>query len=224
MTLASYLGVNYAKFQTFNGIPLRYYAWYHAVPIRMKITGGKQLHLENIPTSVATYFGVHGASFDHAFPWVFPARQASIVGSPAIDVVESFSTYPVSMPALTLLAVSGCALLLRGSSDTIRRVRLPALTLLLGGGIILATVGITERYLHDLYPALIVVAAVGVSRIESEKRAAAKCGVIAALTVISVALNCSFSLIHQRTTTGAPLKKQVEFTQLQQSMDGLFRW
>jgi len=224
MTLASYLGVNYAKFQTFNGIPLRYYAWYYAVPIRMKITGGKQLHLENIPTSVATYFGVHGVSFDHAFPWVFPARQASIVGSPAIDAVESFSTYPVSMPALTLLAVSGCALLLRGSSDTIRRVRLPALTLLLGGGIILATVGITERYLHDLYPALIVVAAVGVSRIESEKRAAAKCGVIAALTVISVALNCSFSLIHQRTTTGAPLKKQVEFTQLQQSMDGLFRW
>jgi hypothetical protein len=221
ITLATYFSVNYAKFQTFDGVPLRYYAWYNAIPIRMKITGGKQLHLENIPTSLATYFGIHGASFNHAFPWVFPAHDASIVGSPSIDVVESFSTYPVSMPALTLLGVSGCALLLRGSGDPIRRARLPALALLVGGGIILATVGITERYLHDLYPALIVVAAVGVSRIESEKHAAAKCGVIAALTLISVALNCSFSLIHQRTTTGAPPGKQAEFAQLQQAMDGL---
>ena len=221
ITLATYFSVNYAKFQTFDGVPLRYYAWYNAIPIRMKITGGKQLHLENIPTSLATYFGIHGASFNHAFPWVFPAHDASIVGSPSIDVVESFSTYPVSMPALTLLAVSGCALLLRGSGDPIRRARLPALALLVGGGIILATVGITERYLHDLYPALIVVAAVGVSRIESEKHAAAKCGVIAALTLISVALNCSFSLIHQRTTTSAPPGKQAAFAQLQQAMNGL---
>jgi hypothetical protein len=223
MTLATYLGVNYAKFRTFNGIPLQYYAWYHAIPIRMKITGGKQLHLENIPTGIATYFGIHGLSFTHAFPWVSPVHEASIVGSPAIDVVENFSTYPVSMPALSLLAVSGCAVLLRGSTGMIRRARLPALTLLLGGGIILATVGITERYLHDLYPALIMVAAVGVSRMESDKHALAKTGVIAMLTLISIALNCSFSLIHQRTTTGAPPVKQAEFKQLQQSMDELFR-
>jgi hypothetical protein len=49
ITLATYFSVNYAKFQTFDGVPLRYYAWYNAIPIRMKITGGKQLHLENIP-------------------------------------------------------------------------------------------------------------------------------------------------------------------------------
>src|SRR5256886_9503623 len=89
ITLATYFSVNYAKFQTFEGVPLRYYAWYNAIPIRMKITGGKQLHLENIPTSLATYFGIHGASFNHAFPWVFPAHDASIVGSPSIDAVES---------------------------------------------------------------------------------------------------------------------------------------
>lgn len=222
ITVSTYFGVNYAKFRTLNGVPLQYYNFYKQIPIRMQITGGKQIHVENIPTTLATYFGVHGVSFDRTFPWVFPAREASIVGSPAIDVVESFSTYPVSMPALLLLAVAGCAPLVRGSSEMIRRLRLPALTLLLGGGIIFATVGITERYLHDLYPAMLICAAVGVSRIEWERHAAAKTAVIAVLAAISITLNCSFSLFHQRTTTGAPPAKQAEFKQLQQSIDGLF--
>ncbi len=208
VTLLTYFGVNYAKFQTFEGVPLRYYAWYNAVPMRMKITGGKQLHLENIPTSIATYFGIRGLSFDRTFPWVAPAHEATIVGSPAIDVVEDFSTFPISMPALSLLAVLGCALLLRGQTETIRRARLPALTLLLGGAVILATVGITERYLHDFYPALILAAAIGVSRIESGKHAVAKWGVIVPLAVISVALNCSFSLIHQRKESGRPASER----------------
>jgi hypothetical protein len=221
VTVATYFGVNYAKFRTLNGVPLQYYNFYKQIPVRMQITSGRQIHIENIPTTLATYFGLHGVSFDRNFPWVFPSRDPMIVGSPAIDVVEGFSTYPTSMPALTLLAVAGCALLVRGSGDMIRRVRLPAITLLAGGGIILATVGITERYLHDLYPALIVCAAVGVTRLESERRAAGKTAVIAVLSLISVALNCSFSLIHQRTTTGSPLAKQIEFKQLQQSIDRL---
>ena len=93
-----------------------------------------------------------------------------MVGSRAIDVVESFSSVPVSMPALLLLAVAGCTPLVSGSSQVIRRARLPVLALLCGGGIVLATVGITERYLHDFYPSLILCAAVGMSRIEVEKR------------------------------------------------------
>ena len=222
ITVGTYFGVNYAKFRTLNGVPLQYYNFYKQIPIRMQVTGGRQIHPENIPTTLATYFGPHGVSFDRTFPWIFASREASIVGSPSIDVVEGFSSYPVSMPALLLLAMAGCAPLAWGSSEMIRRIRLPAGTLLLGGGIILATVGITERYLHDLYPALIICAAVGVSRVEAERRASGKTAVIALLAVISIALNCSFSLVHQRTTTGSPPAKQMEFKHLQQSIDGLF--
>jgi hypothetical protein len=109
------------------------------------------------------------------------------------------------MSALLLLAVAGCMPLVHGSRPMIRRVRLPALTLLVGGGIVLTTVGITERYLHDFYPALILCAAVGMSRIEVEKRLWARTTVMAALTIISIYINCSFSFVHQRTTSGAPL-------------------
>ena len=170
LTLGTSFGLNYAKFRTFNGIPVQYYNCYHEIPNRMHVTGGRQIHPENIPTALASYFGPNGITFDRNFPWVRMPRETSMVGSPAIDVVESFSSVPVSMPALLLLAVAGCTPLVSGSSQVIRRARLPVLALLCGGGIVFATVGITERYLHDFYPALILCAAVGMSRIEVEKR------------------------------------------------------
>ena len=223
LTLGTYFGVNYARFRTFNAIPLQYYNFYQEVPNRMRVTGGKLIHLENIPTGLATYFGGNGISFDRNFPWVRLPREASMVGSPAIDVVEGFSSVPVSMSALMLLAVAGCTPLVHGSRQMLRRVRLPALALLIGGGIVLTTVGITERYLHDLYPALILCAAVGISRIEVEKRLSGRTTVMAALTIISIYINCSFSFVHQRTTSGAPLAKRVEFRHIQHTFFELTR-
>jgi len=172
---------------------------------------------------VAAYFGPNGITFDRNFPWIRMPRETSRVGSPSIDVVESFSSVPVSMSALLLLAVAGCMPLVHGSRPMIRRVRLPALTLLVGGGIVLTTVGITERYLHDFYPALILCAAVGMSRIEVEKRLWARTTVMAALTIISIYINCSFSFVHQRTTSGAPLAKRVEFRHIQHTFYQLTR-
>ena len=180
------------------------YNFYHEIPNRMHVTGGKQIDLENIPTGLAAYFGPNGITFDRNFPWVSMPRETSRVGSPSIDVVESFSSVPVSTSALLLLTVAGCMPLVRGSSPMIRRVRLPVLALLSGGGIVLATVGITERYLHDFYPALILCAAVGMSRIEVEKRIWARTTVMAALTIISIYINCSFSFVHQRTPPARP--------------------
>jgi len=223
LTLGTYFGVNYARFRTFDAIPLQYYNFYHQIPDRMHRTGGKQIHLENIPTGLAAYFGPNGITFDRNFPWIRMPRETSRVGSPSIDVVESFSSVPVSMSALLLLAVAGCMPLVHGSRPMIRRVRLPALTLLVGGGIVLTTVGITERYLHDFYPALILCAAVGMSRIEVEKRLWARTTVMAALTIISIYINCSFSFVHQRTTSGAPLAKRVEFRHIQHTFYQLTR-
>jgi len=215
LILGTYFSVNYARFRTFEAIPLQYYNFYQQIPDRMHRTGGKQIHLENIPTGLAAYFGPNGITFDRNFPWVRMPRETSRVGSPSIDVVESFSSVPVSMSALLLLAVAGCMPLVSSSREMIRRVRLPALTLLIGGGIVLTTVGITERYLHDFYPALILCAAVGLSRIEVENRLWGRATVIAALTTISIYINCSFSFVHQRTTSGAPLAKRVEFRRIQ---------
>lgn len=222
----SYLGVNYAKFRTFDGVPLKYYDCYAQNSGSLQQTGGRQIHLENIPTTVATYFGVRGLWLDARFPWVFPSRDPTFIGSPALVLVEGFSTFPVSMPALMLLALSSCLPFIRGPSETVRRLRLPAIVLVLGGGVMLATVALTERYLHDFYPALIICAAVGVWRIEQERYFRSATIFIAALCLISIALNCAFALENQRLDAwgvgGVPPVKRAEFKQLQRSIYRFF--
>lgn len=219
ITLSTYFGVNYAKFRTFDAVPLRYYDFYAQFPKRLKATEGKQIHLKNIPTGLATYFGVHGVRLKNNFPWFYMEEEATFIGSPANDLIEEFSTVPISMPALTLLALIGATALALGSNQILRHARLPAVTLFMGGGIMLATVCITERYLHDLYPVLVIAAAAGVARIESSRRHVTLTGVLAMLSVISVALNCSFSLVNQRENLGAPPAKVAEYEHLQESIN-----
>ena len=220
--VVSYLGVNYAKFHTLNGIPLKYYDLYAQNPRYLQMSGGRQLHLENIPTTLVSYLGFHGLWLGPKFPWLFPSREATFIGSPAIILVEGFSTFPVSMPALFVLAVLGCLPLLRGSGETVRRLRLPALALLLGGGVVLATIALTERYLHEFYPVLMICAAVGVSRVEQEKYPRVTTIVIAALALISIAINCSFALENQRldawSVGGVPDAKKAQFKKFQRAI------
>lgn len=223
LTASTYFGINYAKFRTFRSMPLQYYDLYVQTPGRMQITGAKQIHFENIPTTLATYFGPRGLQFDREFPWVALSRQGTIVGAPAIDVVEPFSSFPVSMPALTLLALGGGVLLFRGSTEAIRRTRLPAVALLIGGGVVFLTVGITQRYLHDLYPALVICAAVGIFAVPSKKYRPMQTALFSAFALISVWLNCSFALLNQRAAPwGVPEVKRAEFRRFQQSINGLF--
>jgi hypothetical protein len=175
---------------------------------------------------VATYFGVRGLWLDPRFPWLFPSRDATYVGSPAIVLVEGFSTFPISMPALLLLAVSSCLPFVRGSNEIVRRLRLPAITLLLGGGIVLATVALTQRYLHDFYPALIICAAVGVWRIEQEKHFRWAIILIAGLSLMSIVINCAFALENQRLDAwgvgGVSPAKKAAFKQVQKSVYRFF--
>jgi hypothetical protein len=223
LTLTTHFGINYAKFGTFNVLPLQYYNLYRQDPGRMQLTGAHQIHLGNLPTGLATYFGWRGASFDRHFPWIYLAHRPTRVGDPTIDVVEGFSTFPASMPALTLLAIVGIVRLLRSREDAIRRLRLPFGALLLGGGISLMTVGITERYLHDLYPALIIAAAVGVSAIGLGKNLRLKVALLVLLTIFSAACNCAFALVYQRVGPwGVPAAKSAEFYQVQQRIDSIF--
>jgi hypothetical protein len=222
LILTSYFAVNYAKFHTLDGIPMKYYDCYLQNPHYLAVTGGHQLHLKNVPTTLVSYLGFRGLWIGPKFPWLFPSRDATFIGSPAIVLEEGFSTFPVSMPALFALGLLGCLPLLRGSGETVRRLRLPAIALLLGGGIVLGAVALTERYLHEFYPVLIVCAAVGVSRVEREKYSGGVSILFAALALISIAVNCSFALENQRldawSVGGVPAAKKAEFKKFQRSI------
>jgi hypothetical protein len=217
-TVASYCAVNYAKFRTFESIPLRYYQLYLRNPERMQITAGRQLHVENIATNATNYFGWYGLQLRDAFPWFSLNDEATIIGSPAIDVVEPFSTIPISMPALTLLGFAGSVAFVR--DPNVKQARLPAVALWIGGAIVLMTVGITERYLHDFYPALIICAAVGVLRLRLWPRQTLITVALGLLAVVSISLNCAFGLVYQRAAPwGVPPAKRAEFIRWQQFFD-----
>jgi hypothetical protein len=224
ITLGVYFGVNYGKFGSFNGVPLQHYYYYKLIPVRMQITGGKQIHPENVPTALASYFGLRGFAFEKTFPWFERTRRPTIIGKPALDMVDGFSSFPVSMPALTLLAAFGAWTILRGRDERTRRLRLPAAVLLVGGGIVLATVALCERYLHDFYPALVLLAAAGLWALQkSGKHTAWKIAALATLTTVSIVLNCSFALTHQRLGADTPAEKVAEFRHWQSIADGYFQ-
>jgi hypothetical protein len=219
VAIGTYCLVNYAKFRTFDGIPLRYYQLHMQNPERMRITGAKQLHLANISTTLVNYFGWRGFEVKADFPWLYMIHEATVIGRPAIDVVEPFSSVPVSMPALALLAGVGAVSVFHRSSEVACAARLPAATLWIGGAVVLLTVGITERYLHDFYPALILCAALGIARIETWRIRTPIIVGIAILSVASVALNCAFAIVHQRAAPwGVPVAKRAQFIDWQKSM------
>jgi hypothetical protein len=223
ITLGVYFAVNYAKFRTFNGIPVQYYQLYVQNPERMQVTGGRQLHIENIPTATANYFGGNGIRLGYDFPWIYLNDRAHVIGSPSLDVVEPFSTVPVSMPALTVLAVIGGIAICRGNTAGACRARIPALALLAGGSIVLTTVGITERYLHDFYPGLILLAATGLAAAGGNRYQRTATAILAMFTLVSVVLNCSFGLVFQRAAPwGVPVEKRTEFAHWQRSMASFF--
>jgi hypothetical protein len=218
----SYLAINYAKFHTFDSVPLKYYDFYVRNPIYLQMTGGRQIHLENIPTAIASYLGFHPLWLSPMFPWIFPSREATFIGDPAIMVVEGFSTFPVSMPALFVLALLGCRPLICDTNPTMRRLRIPVIAMFAGGAVMLATVAITERYLHDFYPTLIILAAIGVGRLVQQRYLGWATIGVALLSVISFTINSAFAIENQRLDAwsmgGVPQAKRAEFKQTQKSI------
>lgn len=215
VTTACSIGTNYLKFHTWESTPLEiyYYYWFH--PELLRVTEGKQLHVENIPTTTLAYFGRIGIEFRRKFPWITP-RPAHLFHNARIADSYWCSSVPASMPALLLLAGCGTMVLFRGRSDNARRLRLPTFTLACGGAIVLCSVGICERYVHDFYPAAVFAAAAGVdSLIRLIRRPNLRRGLLSLLALLVVAgtmIEFAFSLEYQREFCwGTPPIKRAEY-------------
>ena len=57
---------------------MQYYQPYLLRPERMKVTGGKQIHLVNLRTCFMAYFGRAGIEFRPTFPWMFMPSSAHV--------------------------------------------------------------------------------------------------------------------------------------------------
>ncbi|MBS0659101.1 MAG: hypothetical protein JSR82_12740 [Verrucomicrobia bacterium] len=219
LVAGTYLGVNYAKFRTFNGIPLQYYEMYLREPNRMALTQGRALHLANLPTGLANYLGPRGVEVRSEFPWLYASTQPIRLGEPAIDMAEPFASLPVAMPALTALALLGLVAVVRSQTPALRQGRWLALALLAGGSIVFLSVGITQRYLHDFFPALVVLGAAAIAGDPTGwLRRTGGMVALALLGIWSAAFMAATALTFQRTAAwGVPPEKRAEFLQWRQA-------
>jgi hypothetical protein len=222
-TIAFYFAINYAKFRTFDGVPVRLYAQYLKNPERMAITGGRQIHPENLRTGLASYFGLRAVEIGPEFPWVYMTVSPPVFAGAAIDVVEPTSSVPVSMPALFLLACAGVFTTIRARSPELRRLRLPVICLLAGGCVVLVTVGITERYLHDFYPFLLVAGAAGAVQFAAMRHTGPRAILARALvplTLVGICLNAAFAYDYQREIVwGVPAATRAQLTNVRAGID-----
>lgn len=222
-TIACYFAINYAKFHTFDGVPVRLYTQYLKNPERMAITGGRQIHPENLRTGLASYFGLRAVETGPEFPWVYMTVSPPVFEGAAIDVVEPTSSVPVSMPALFLLACAGIFATVRARSPGMRRLRLPVICLLAGGCVVLVTVGITERYLHDFYPFLLVAGAAGAVQFAATRPTGPRAilaRTLVPLTLVGICLNAAFAYDYQREIVwGVPADTRAQLTNVRAGID-----
>ncbi len=124
------------------------------------------------------------------------------------------------MTALFLLGLIGLISIAAGRTMELRRLRIPTVALLSGGTIFLAGIGFSQRYLHDLYPFLVVASAAGVCRITTAPSARIDAAAMLVLTVIGVTLNCAFALEFQREIVwGVPKAKQEQWARIRSQID-----
>jgi hypothetical protein len=219
-TVTGYFGINYLKFGTIEGVPLQFYTQYLNHPERIQAAGGKAFHLANLRTQFMAYFGRPGIEFHREFPWVYMVPHLRVYPGAWIDQDEAASSIPGSMPALFALAVAGMVALIVGKTPMEKRLRLPAVALSAVAGLSLTCSWFSERYLHDLYPALILCATAGLAWLIRQPKPRAAIIVLAALTAISCLTNLAFALDYQREIVwGVSSDKQEEFQHWRQQLD-----
>jgi hypothetical protein len=223
VTVTLYFTINYAKFHSFDGVPVRLYEQYIEDPSRMKITGGRQIHPENLRAGLYNYFTFSGLELHRGFPWFFMSWHPTVFPETHMDCIEDYCSIPAGEPGLAAMALIGAMALVLWRRGSIGAFGLPALAMFAGGSVVLVTVGITERYMHDFYPYLIVAGAVGAARIGAVTRPIGRwvlAGILVPLTLLGVCINAAFTIDSQRTAArGIPVAKEQQYQHWQSAVD-----
>jgi hypothetical protein len=227
ITVACFVGVNYAKFRTtFEGVPLRMYAPMIAEPARLANTGGQLMSLKNVRSTSIAYFSLSSVRVSPSFPWIYLAIDATVLPEARLDVIEPFASLPAAMPALLALAAVGLVVVPHRRSAGGVTAGLPVRAVLLGGATVLAADAITYRYVHDLFPALVACGAFGLHAVLRIRRPSLRRAVVAVglpLAAIGIYANCAFALVYQRDMVGGtPAAATQEFKTWRTAVDGTF--
>lgn len=208
LTAALWAGLNYWKFgMFFTSQPLAMQEQYNAA--RLAHIKGNLASVTNLPLTLSTYLSPANIAFSRGFPWVLTTVIPSETlrarfPSAHFDYCEWFAALPDAMPALFFGALAGTILCLAAWGKALRRLRAPLLGAAAGCGLAFLWGLIAYRYLHDLFPWLVIgaaVAAAAIARIRDARWRTGLTAVFLAATLWSMWANFSFGLLHQRIHT-----------------------
>ncbi|HEY2678067.1 MAG TPA: hypothetical protein VGI65_13940 [Steroidobacteraceae bacterium] len=168
-TAALWGGLNYWKFgNVFTSLPATLHIQYKPGPESPK----NLFSLANVPATFWAYASPSNIRILNRFPWVDltrPERSFVAARFPHSQVgrVEPFASLSAAMPELLLAALAGTVLCLSRRRKEFAPVRAPLIGALAGCGLIFTVGMITYRYLHDVFPLLVLGSAIAVACIPS---------------------------------------------------------
>ena len=226
VSAALWVGLNYWKFGTpLTSQPIALNKQYDRE--RVERVKGDLFSLFNLPITLAAYFSPANIEVDGKFPWV-----GLTTGDPALahrfpkahfDYAEPFASLPAAMPELLMAAIAGAAVCLARRRQGFRDFRAPMCGALAGGALMLTWGVITYRYLHDMFPFLVLGSAVAVAYLpaipgKTWRRGLA--GLFAAATLYAVCVNFAIAVRWQRCSVfPVRLERRAAFMDLCSSMD-----
>jgi hypothetical protein len=224
LTLMAFVAINYAKFRTcFDAAPLRLYSQMQSNPRRLNRVAGKQVSLANVRSGARAYFSPAAIEWRATFPWVFATRSAQVYPEARYDLIEPYASLPASAPAACCLALAG--FIAAGWLWRCRSIAWPGVLIIgasAGAAAPLAADALTFRYLHDMFPLLVVCGALGLNALlllPKMARHAALAALLPAL-IFSIWANSAITIVYQRVTVnGTPGDCRREFKTWQQYID-----
>jgi hypothetical protein len=189
---------------------------------RVQRVRGDLFSLYNLPLTLSTYLSPANIEFAGTFPWMFLTQGDPWLRSrfpeAHFDYAEPFASLPAAMPELLLAAIAGTALCLSRRRKEFREFRAPICGALAGCALMFTWGVITYRYLHDMFPWLVLGAAIAVAYLpsipgKSLRRGLA--GLFVAATLYAMCANFAFAFRWQRYSC-YPIRpeKRVAFTDL----------
>jgi hypothetical protein len=164
-----YAAVNFARFDSWFGVPLDKQVLVDFDPIRLtalEANGNTLFGLKYAPSVLLQALRPDALSFGSEFPFVgFPNQKPALIGSAMFAERDWSSSLPSSQPLLFFAGCLGVLVLLipkkLGVQPDVKVLRIPVIGAAAGGALFIAFGYISERYLTDLFPFLALVGLVG---------------------------------------------------------------
>jgi hypothetical protein len=204
ITVGCYFLINYAKFETINGMPLdRYIRFdYFDQPKNLKLIQGQMFHISNFRMCCFNLFSPTSIEFSEFFPWVYMAKDPVVYPESKLENWDDFSSLTAGMPALFLFSLLGLAAgFLDRSLGRKKKLRLPILGAFAGALLQLFFCSLAERYVHEFYPLIILAGVAGLEKImtmRNWKLRSFSFAIILPFVAFSIYANWAFTLYYQR--------------------------